>query len=411
MCGYAARVFTKRSKSPLRDLLISLVAVALLLIGVWFGGHPSWLPGPFRSVFVSRTADERQVQTTLDLIAREYYRKVNTQALLNTGLETAVASLRDPYSHYYPPVLYRSFQQETNPQVAGIGVSVAAQPVDGGIEIEEVFQGSPAARAGLQHGDIITAVGSTSLAGKTVAQGSKLIRGTAGTSVGLTVSHNGSSRRVRMTRADVTVPVAASKLMRFRGKAIGYIEFTQFTQGSAAELRSQVQRMLKAGARGLVLDLRDNPGGLLAQAVGVASLFIKSGTIVTTRGRAQPTTVYTALGDAIAPKIPLVVLVDRGTASSAEIVTGALKDRGRAEVIGTRTYGKGVFQQLFPLANGSALDLTVGEYFTPNGQNLGGGGVKEGRGIKPNVYVYDNPNAPGTHALKVAEQTVAAEIH
>ncbi len=126
--------------------------------------------------------------------------------------------------------------------------------------------------------------------------------------------------------------------------------------------------------------------------------------------RSQPTNTYLALGDAIAPKIPLVVLVDRGTASSAEIVGGALKDHGRAKVIGTHTYGKGVFQELMPLSGGGALDLTVGEYFTPNGHNLGAGGVKEGKGIAPNVYVYDNPNDPSTRALKVAESTVAAEI-
>jgi carboxyl-terminal processing protease len=404
-------VFPKVSKSPLREVLIAVVAVLLLFVGVWFGGHPSWLPAPFRSVFVSKTADERQVQTALDLIAKEYYKKVNTQTLLNTGLESAVSSLKDPYSHYFPPVQYRSFQQETNPQVAGIGVELAAQPAASGVEIEEVFQGSPAARAGLRHGDVITAVGSKSLAGKSLAAVAKLIRGSVGTPVRLTVLRNGRHHTVTLARANVAVPVAASKLVHYGGKAIGYLEFTQFTQGSAAELRSQVQKMLKAGAQGLVLDLRDNPGGLLEQAVGVASLFVRSGKIVTTRGRSQPTTVYDALGDAIATKIPLVVLVDRGTASSAEIVTGALKDRGRAKVIGTRTYGKGVFQQLFTLAGGAALDITVGEYFTPNGQNLGGGGVREGRGIKPNIYVYDNPNAPGTHALKVAEQTVAAEIH
>jgi carboxyl-terminal processing protease len=384
--------------------------VVLLLVGVWFGGHPSWLPAPLRSAFVSKTADERLVQTTLDLIAKNYYRPVKTGKLLNTGLEAAVASLDDPYSHYYPPALYRSFQYETNPQVAGIGVQVAAEPVHGGIEVEEVFQGSPAAKAGLQHGDIITAVGSTSLAGKTVDHGSKLIRGRAGTAVRLTITHDGKTHSVTITRADVTVPVASSKLLHYNGKALGYLQFTQFTQGSADELRQQVQRMLKAGAQGLILDLRDNPGGLLEQAVGVASLFIKSGTIVTTRGRAQPTTVYTALGDAIAAKLPMVVLVDRGTASSAEIVTGALKDRGRAKVVGTHTYGKGVFQELMPLSGGGALDITVGEYYTPNGHNLGAGGVKEGKGIKPNVYVYDNPNAPGSHALKIAEQTVAGEI-
>ncbi|HEX3805078.1 MAG TPA: S41 family peptidase [Solirubrobacteraceae bacterium] len=403
-------VFVKRSRSPWRRWLAGVAVVVLLLIGVWFGGHPSWLPPPLRSAFVSKTANERLVQTTLDLISKDYYKPVNTSKLLNSGLEAAVNSLDDPYSHYYPPALYHSFQNETNPQVAGIGVQVAAEPVDNGIEVEEVFQGSPAAKAGLQHGDIITAVGTTSLSGKTVDQGSKLIRGKAGSSVQLTVTRAGKKRTVTITRADVTVPVASSKLLHYKSKALGYLQFTQFTEGSAAQLRVQVQAMLKAGAQGLILDLRDNPGGLLEQAVGVASLFIKNGTIVSTRGRNQPTTVYTALGDAIAPTIPMVVLVDRGTASSAEIVTGALKDRGRAKIVGTNTYGKGVFQELMPLSGGAALDITVGEYYTPNGHNLGGGGVKEGKGIKPNVYVYDNPDMPGTHALKVAEQTVAGEI-
>jgi len=407
-------VFTQRSSSHWRSWLAGAAAVVLLLIGVWFGGHPSWLPSPLRSEFVSKTADERLVQTTLDLISKDYYRRVNTGKLLNNGLEAAVASLDDPYSHYYPPALYRSFEYETNPQVAGIGVEVAAEPVHHGIEVEEVFQGSPAARAGIRQGDIITTVGSKSLAGKTVEAGSKLIRGKVGTDVRLTISRNGNTRSVTITRADVTVPVVSSKLVHYKGKALGYLQFTQFTEGSAEQLQVQVQKMLKAGAKGLILDLRDNPGGLLEQAVGVASLFIKSGVIVTTRGRSQPTTVYTALGDAVAPTIPMVVVVDRGTASSAEIVTGALKDHGRATVVGTRTYGKGVFQELMPLQSGGALDLTVGEYFTPNGHNLaaGGvaGGVKEGRGIKPNVYVYDNPAKPGTHALRVAEQTVAGEI-
>jgi carboxyl-terminal processing protease len=402
-------VFTKRSRSPLRDVLVAVGVVVVLLIGVWFGGHPSWLPAPLRSAFVSKTANERLVQSTLDLISKDYYKPVNTGALLNDGLEEVVASLDDPYSHYYPPAGFRQFEQITNPQVVGIGVSIAGKPVDHGIEIEAVFQGSPAARAGLRHGDIITAVDAKSLAGKTIAQGSKLIRGAAGTSVRLAVSRKGKPLNLTITRADVTVPVAASKLVHYKGKALGYLEFTQFTQGSAAQLRVQVQKMLKAGAKGLILDLRDNPGGLLAQAVGVASLFIKNGTIVTTRGRAQPTTVYTALGDAIATKIPMVVLVNRSSASSAEIVTGALKDRGRAKVVGTHTYGKGVFQQLMPLPAGAWLDITVGEYFTPNGHNLGGGGVKEGKGITPNVYV--NPNGKGPSALTVAEQTVAAEIH
>ena len=168
--------------------------------------------------------------------------------------------------------------------------------------------------------------------------------------------------------------------------------------------------MLHDGARGLILDLRENGGGLLNEAVNVASVFIPDGTIVSTDGRAQPRQVYMAKGNAIAPKIPMVVLVDQGTASAAEIVTGALQDRGRAKVVGTHTYGKGVFQEIEPLSNGGALDFTVGEYFTPSGRNLGGGGVRRGAGIQPNIYAFTKSTAKTDTALTVAEKTVAAEL-
>jgi carboxyl-terminal processing protease len=405
--------------SPARSRRIwplALVVVVALVVGLWFGGHPSWLPSPLRSVFVSQTASERQVQTVLSMISKEYYRPVNTQKLVNAGLQSAVASLGDPYSHYYPPQEYRSFLQETNPQVSGIGVAVNTVPTARGLEIVEVYPGSPAARAGLVHGDVVTAVGSTKLAGRSVQQDSNMIRGRAGTKVILTVLHHGHERQITVTRADVVVPVAASRMLDFHGLRLGYLEFSQFSQGSANELRAQLQRVLRRGAQGLILDLRANPGGLLEEAIRVASLFIPDGTIVTTRGRSQPTVVYTALGHALAPRLPLVVIVDRGTASSAEIVTGALKDRGRATIVGTRTYGKGVFQEIQNLPGGGALDITVGEYFTPNGQNLGAPGVAqghsvaEGRGIVPNVFVYDNPQDPGTKALAAAERVLAAKI-
>src|SRR6202012_1533021 len=152
----------------------------------------------------------------LDMISKDYYVPVNTNKLVNDGLEAAVASLHDPYSHYYPPALYRSFNAEINPQVVGIGVSVATEPVHNGIEIEEVFQGGPAAKAGLRHGDLITAVGTTPLAGKSVDQGSKLIRGRAGTPVKLTISRAGKTRTITMTRAEVTVPVASSKVVNYK---------------------------------------------------------------------------------------------------------------------------------------------------------------------------------------------------
>jgi carboxyl-terminal processing protease len=226
----------------------------------------------------------------------------------------------------------------------------------------------------------------------------------------LTVISSGRARAITITRADLVVPVASESIVTYHGIKIGDLRLTAFTDGAGAELRGDVNRALHAGARALILDLRENGGGLLQEAVNVASIFIPDGTIVSTNGRAQPRQVYLARGGAISARIPVVVLVNRDTASAAEIVTGALQDRGRAKVVGTHTYGKGVFQEIQPLPNGGALDLTVGEYFTPNGHNLGGGGVREGAGISPDVYATDNPAAPGDRSLSVAERVVAAGL-
>jgi len=156
--------------------------------------------------------------------------------------------------------------------------------------------------------------------------------------------------------------------------------------------------------------LRGNGGGLISEAINVASAFIARGEIMSAEERGRPVRVYTARGDAIAAAIPLVVLVDQGTASSAEIVTAALQDHARAKVVGTHTYGKGVFQNTYPLSNGGALDITIGEFFTPNGRNLGGGGASQGAGITPNVYASDNSPTANEGILAVGERTVAAEV-
>jgi carboxyl-terminal processing protease len=398
--------------SPARKRRIwpfGVLVVVAVVVGVWLGGHPGWMPTPVRNAFVSQTSSERRVQQVLNLISRDYYRKVNTGELVNVGLEAAVNSLHDPYSHYFPPSGYQSFLSETtNPRETGIGVAVAGRAT--GLLVLQVFPDSPAAKAGLAAGDLITSVGSRSLRGRTAQYASSLIKGRAGTAVDLTVRRGSAVRHLRLIRARVTVPVASSRLLHYHGLKLGYLSFSAFTEGSGAELKTEVERMLRDGAQGLILDLRDNGGGLLAEAVKVASLFIPHGTIVTTRGRSQPTQVYTAVGHAIAAKLPMVVLVNRDTASSAEIVTGALKDRGRAQVVGTNTYGKGVFQELQNLPGGAALDLTVGEYFTPDGQNLGGGGVRRGLGIQPNVYVRDDPKHPGLRTLQAGERVLASRI-
>ena len=400
-------MFAQRSRGP-RRAVVAGVALIALVIGLLFGGHPSWLPSPLRNVFVQSNRQDQIVDDVLGLLQSEYYRPVNRNQLINKGLAAAVASLNDPYSHYFDPTDYQSFEDQSNPHLSGIGIDVQTEPQ--GLEVVDVFEGSPAAMAGLVRGDVITHVGSTSLANRSASFSAALIKGRAGSRVTLTVQSGHHSRVVSIVRADITVPVASSRILNYHGHKIGYVQLTSFTAGSGAQVRSQVESVLHHGAQALILDLRENGGGLLEEAVNTASIFIPNGTIVSTDGRAQPRQVYLAKGGAISTKIPMVVLVDHGTASAAEIVTGALQDRGRAKVVGTHTYGKGVFQEIDPLPNGGALDFTVGEYFTPNGHNLGGGGVRRGAGITPNVYAYTNLSSKVDTALRTAEQTVDSEI-
>jgi carboxyl-terminal processing protease len=390
--------------------VVAVTALAIL-VGIFLGGHSGWMPGWLAGVFAPENPQVKQVQQVLALVNSDYYRPVDDQRLTNIALQSAIAALGDPYSHYVPAAQQQQFTEETQGQESGIGVVVSPEPK--GLEIAEVYPGSPAQRAGIGQGDVIVAVGGRSIAASAMnwEAATNLIRGPAGTQVRLTVLRGGHTRTVTVTRRTIFVPVATSQLIHYHGAALGYVDFSQFTEGSADQLRRQVKAMLRAGAQGLILDLRENPGGLVDQAVGVASLFIPNGTIVSTRGRNQPATVYTALGDAIAPKIPLVVLVDRGTASAAEIVTAALQERRGAEVVGTRTYGKGVFQESQTLPWGAILDITVGQFYTPDGHNLGGSGVTAGRsvtrgpGIRPNVYV-----AKASQQLRRAEQVLRAEI-
>jgi carboxyl-terminal processing protease len=394
---------SRRSRRPSLAVRIA-IGLIVLFIGIWLGGHPSWLPSPVRNAFVDRN-DDPLVNQVLSLLQRDYYRPLDRSQLVNKGLAGMVASLDDPYSHYYDPSDYQGFLNQSNPHLSGIGVDVL--PEQRGLRVEDVFPGSPAAKAGIARGDLIVAVGSTSLASR-AKLGPTLIKGKAGTRVTLTVLTGTHRHVVTLERQDLVVPVATGTIVNYHGTKIGSLSLAQFTQGSGAELKEQVQKVLNQGARALILDLRDNPGGLLNEAVNVASIFIPDGTIVSTDGRAQPRQVYVAKGGAIATSIPMVVLVNRGTASAAEIVTGALHDRGRAKVIGTHTYGKGVFQEIEPLPNGGALDFTVGEYFTPSGRNLGGGGVKEGAGIPPDINAATT--GTGDSQLAVAEKTVAAEV-
>ena len=382
------------------------LAVIVLLAGIWLGGHPSNLPSALRgTIFESRSLV--LVNQALNILTTRYYRSLNRSGLVDQALSGMVASLDDPYSHYLDPHSYRQRNEQRNQELSGIGINTAAEA--GGLRVLHVFEHAPAADAGLRLGDLIIKVGSVSLVNQ-ADLGSDLIRGPAGTPVELTFLRDGSQHEISVERAKIVVPVATLQMLDYHHLRIGHLTLTGFTEGSGDQLRTEVRAAQDAGAQALILDLRGNGGGLIDQAINVASIFVPEGKIMSAEERGNPPRVYMARDDAIAPHIPMVVLVDHGTASAAEIVTAALQDRGRAEVVGAETYGKGVFQVTESLINGGALDITVGKYFSPNGHNLGGGGALPGPGITPNVYAVDDPQTPPDEALAVAERTVAAKL-
>jgi carboxyl-terminal processing protease len=389
-----------RRGRPWARLAGLLVAVIILLVGIWWGGHPGDLPSPLSgSFFESRNLV--LVNQALNVLTTRYYRRLNRSNLVDGALAGMVASLDDPYSQYLDPASYRERNQQPREDLGGIGINAVPEP--GGLRVMNVVEGSPAAGAGLMSGDLIIKVGSTSLADKADNVGPDLIRGPVGTPVELTFLRGDSQYVVAVQRATIVVPVATWQMLTYHHLRIGHLELTDFTNGSGDELRTEVRAALDAGAKALILDLRENGGGLIREAINVASTFIADGKIMSAEERGKRPRVYMARNDAIAAHIPMVVLVDHGTASAAEIVTGALQDRGRAEVVGTETYGKGVFQVTERLRNGGAMEITVGKYFTPDGHKLGGGGARPGPGITPNVH------ASPDEALAVAERTVAAE--
>ena len=387
--------------------ILGVLAPFLLVLGIYLGGHPSDLPGFARSALVGDD-DIRVVNQALDRISSDYYRPLRRSRLADDAIAGVVARLNDRFSTYLTPSEYREYVTQSDAHFSGVGMQVRQDPR--GLLIVDVYPSSPAARAGLAAGDRIVSVGGRSIAGLADTRSRALIKGREGTAVTLGVLRGGHTRSVSVTRADITIPVVASSVRVVHGHRLGEVALETFSAGAHGEVRQAVDRLLRQGARGLVLDLRHNGGGLVEEARLVASIFLADGVIVTTRGRTQPTEVLTAAGNAIPASVPMVVLVDGQTASAAEIVTGALQDHHRAVVVGTHTYGKGVFQEVEPLSNGGALDLTVGQYFTPNGHNLGAGGIRLGAGITPDVTAADRPGTRTDEALDAALGTLAGRV-
>ncbi|MEA2374989.1 MAG: carboxyl-terminal processing protease [Thermoleophilaceae bacterium] len=386
----------------MQTLVVALACtIAALAAGLWLGGHPSDLPADIRSAFVE---DDRGVRDQLiDQVQDNFVRKVSRQQLEQASLKGIVDSLHDQFSHYLTPTEAKLFKQSLSHGFEGVGMTINGEKT--GLRVVMVFKGSPAQRAGIKKDDLIVAVNGGSIAGVPSSVSTGRIKGPAGTTVNLSVLSPGAAkpRVLRVKRERISVPIAIGRMIRHKGVPLAYVRLAAFDSGAHAAVADQLQPLLKKGAKGIVLDLRGNPGGLLEEGVLTASLFIENGPIVSTSGRTQPKHVFDAEGQAIAPTQPMVVLVDKGSASAAEIVTGALRDHNRATVVGEKTYGKGVFQNVLSLQNGGILDLTVGSYFLPKGSNLAH------KGIQPTVPARDLPKTRRDEALPIALDVLYAK--
>jgi carboxyl-terminal processing protease len=385
----------------------AVALAALFAAGLWLGGHPRSLPEPLRDVFVAEPSG--LTAEAAEAIQDNYYRPVGETELGNSSLQGMVRELRrrhdDRFSEYFSPEALTAFNEQLEGHFSGIGLTVVE--VKEGLRVASVFPRSPAQKAGIAAGDTIVSVEGESLAGLSSSEATKKIKGPDGSEVtiGVRDGKGGKVRRLTLTRAEVSLPNVSSRVEQADGRKLGYVRLLSFSEGAHAQLAGAVKKVEKGGAEGIVVDLRHNPGGLLDEAVLTASLFLpKDEVVVSTDSRTQGKSVHKTT-DGRLTSLPLVVLIDGGTASAAEILAAALADDGGAPVVGTTSYGKGVFQEEQSLSNGGALKLTVGEYFTPEGVNLA-----ESHGIHPDVKVKDDPKTAGDEAEQRAFGILAAQL-
>ena len=322
----------------------------------------------------------------LDLIERNYVDKVDSEELTNNAIEGMLKTL-DPYSAYLSPERYKELEIGTSGEFGGVGMEVAVE--NGVLKVISPIEGSPADIAGVKPGDLITEIDGKSTRGMVVYDAVKLLRGPKGSNVTITITREGEgSKDITLTRDVIHIKSVRYKLL---DDGIGYIKVSQFQENVSDELTDALSKLeLDNGGslRGLVLDLRNNPGGLLDEAIKITDEFIDKGLIVSVRGRTsdQSKEYYATKGES-KRDLSLVVLVNKGSASASEVVAEALQDSNRATIVGSKTFGKGSVQTIIQLDDGSGLKLTTAKFYAPSGRSI------SDVGVTPDIIVEDDEHA------------------
>ena len=344
------------------------------------GGNPSLLPS-LRDAG-SSDADTTALGRELDVATTAFAKKVGERQLAYAAIKGMMKALRDRWTVFLDPKEYKQFNTALDgANYAGIGIVIEIDPATKRIAVQQTIDGGPAVQAGLAAGDVMTSIDGHDTTGLTILQASGLLRGKAGTSVSLVVQRPGAPApfSVSLKRNFVRSP---SVLARMLTGNIGYVQVIVFGSSTGQEMDEALARLDKDGAVGYILDLRNNGGGYLNAAIDVSSKFVPEGPIVSIDSRSKPLTTFDADNTAVAPR-PLVVLVNGNTASASEITSGAIQDSGAGVIVGSRTFGKGVVQTVYPLPDGSAIKITTARYLTPSGRDL------NAVGIDPDITVPD----------------------
>ena len=309
----------------------------------------------------------------LDKVDNEYVEEINQSKVMDAAINGILQSL-DPYSAYMTPEIFKEMQTETSGEFGGLGIEVGMEA--GVVKVISPIDNTPASRAGVKAGDYIVKINDLQVQGKSLTEAVELMRGPVGSDIEITVRRRGVKKAIifKITREIIEIRSVKSEYM---DKGIAYIRLTSFNENSADQIKDEIKEFnKKKDLRGYILDLRNNPGGLLSQAIRISDFFLESGEIVSTKGRKklENRKWFAKKGDIIRGK-PLIVMTNYGSASASEIVAGALKDNKRAIVLGEHSYGKGSVQSIIPLKNKGALRLTISKYYLPSGKSISDVGV------------------------------------
>jgi carboxyl-terminal processing protease len=361
----------------------------LIVLGFVFGLFVGGICVHNVSALSNKTYEKLKVFTDcLDIIKKNYVEDVKTEDLITGAIEGMLSSL-DPYSAYLEPDMYHELQVETKGSFGGLGIEIAIK--DGILTVIAPIEDTPAYRAGIKAGDKILKINEESTKGLNLMECVKRLRGPKGTHVTVAIFREGftQTQEVIMVRDIIKIQSVKHKTLE---KGYGYLRISQFQEKTSADATKALEDLQKEnpeGLSGLILDLRNNPGGLLEQAVEVSDLFLDSGVIVSIKGRnEEEKTDFSAQVEGTMPHWPMVVLVNQGSASASEIVAGALQDYGRAVIMGSKTFGKGSVQTIIPLDDGSGIKLTTARYYTPKGRSI------HEKGIQPDIPLPAIEKAP-----------------